>query len=76
MEGLTTCLSLNDTLPTPENEVLSVKKAILVNQSDEDKKNLQTMIKVFINSGDENRLREALQYSEWTVTLTQDTRNS
>lgn len=65
MEGLTTCLSLNDSLPTPDSEVLRVRKSILVNQSDEDKKNLQTMIKVFVNSGDRNRLNEALEYSRW-----------
>lgn len=51
-------------LPEPEGESLRLKRAILINQTDEDKKNLQTMIKVFVMSEDVNYLKEALEYSE------------
>lgn len=64
VEGLKTCLSLNENLPKPEDGILRVKRAILINQTEEEKKNLQTMIKVFIKHGGASCLQEALHYSK------------
>lgn len=63
VEGLKTSISLFESLPTPENDALYLKQAMLINQTEEDRKNLQTMIKVFITTPDLNSLRSALQYS-------------
>lgn len=63
VEGLKTCLSLNENLPKPEDGILRVKRAILINQTEEEKKNLQTMIKVFIKHGGASCLQEALHYT-------------
>lgn len=64
VEGLTTCLKLRDQLPVSDGDSLYLKRAILINQTDEDKKNLQTMIKVFVTSDDVSCLKNALDYSE------------
>lgn len=63
VEGLKTSISLFDKLPAAENDVLHLKRAMLINQTEEERKNLQTMIKVFITSPDLSSLRSALQYT-------------
>lgn len=63
VEGLKTSVSLFDKLPAADDDTLYLKRAMLINQTDEDKRNLQTMIKVFVASEDLNSLRTALEYS-------------
>lgn len=65
VEGLKTCLSC-EKLPEQEGDSLCLRRAILINQTDEDKKNLQTMVKVFVPTTDLNYLHEALEYSKCT----------
>ncbi|KAK7604045.1 hypothetical protein V9T40_004318 [Parthenolecanium corni] len=62
VEGLKTCLSC-EKLPDQEDDSLRLRRSILINQTDEDKKNLQTMVKVFVPTTDLNYLHEALEYT-------------